>query len=166
MPRPLMKNKDYYSIIANSYNELHEKEQLEKLSIIKKHLKLKEPLLDIGAGTGLSTSFFKAVKDKVALDPSKGMLKQYKGKKVCAKAEDIPFPDKTFSTIISVTALHHTNIDKAIKEIKRVAKPGCRFAFTILKKSKTFKKIKEKLMKNFRLKVYESDKDLILISEK
>lgn len=152
---------DYYSSIAKGYNRLHKQEQLEKLKIIKKHLKVRPLLLDIGAGTGISTSFFKV--KAVALDPSEGMLKHYKGKKACAKAEKMPFEDGTFSTIIAVTSLHHTNIDKAIKEIKRVAKKNCGFAFTILKKAKDFKEVKEKLMKNFKLKEYDSKKDLILI---
>ncbi|MBU2590260.1 MAG: class I SAM-dependent methyltransferase [Nanoarchaeota archaeon] len=153
---------NYYSGIANGYDKLHKEEQLEKLEIIKKHLKVKGLLLDIGAGTGISTKFFEV--EAIALDPSKGMLEKYDGKKVCAKAEDLPFEDKTFSTIISITALHHTDIDKAIKEIKRVAKEDCLFAFTILKKAKNFEEIKEKLKNNFKLKEYDSKKDLILIS--
>ncbi len=135
----------YYNKIAKGYNELHKEEQLNKIKIIKQHLKKPYGLtLDIGAGTGISSKPFKAI----ALDPSINMLKQYKGIKVQAKAESLPFKSNTFNTIISVTALHHTNIKKALKEIKRVAKPNAQLALTILKKSKislpkSFKKIKE-----------------------
>jgi len=153
---------NYYSGIAEGYGKLYEEEQLEKLEIIKKHLKVKGLLLDIGAGTGISTKFFEV--EAIALDPSEGMLRKYSGKKVCAKAEDMPFKDNAFSTIISITALHHTDIDKSIKEIKRVAKEDCQFAFTILKKAKNFEEIKDKLKNNFKLKEYDSKKDLILIS--
>lgn len=154
--------KDYYSSIAKGYNQLHQKEQLAKLEIIKKHLKVQEPLLDIGAGTGISTSFFKV--RAVALDPSEGMLKQYKGEKVLASAEKIPFEDGKFGTVISVTALHHVDIDAAIKEIKRVARKDATFAFTILRKAKDFETIRKRLHANFDLKEYESEKDLILVS--
>ncbi len=124
---------EYYNKISKGYNELHKQEQLEKISIIKKHLKKPYKLtLDIGAGTGISSKPFKAI----ALDPSINMLKQYKGKKVLAKAENLPFKDNTFNTIISVTALHHSNIKQALKEINRVAKKDAQIALTILKKSK------------------------------
>ncbi len=154
---------EYYDNIAEGYNELYEKEQLEKLNVIKKHLKVQEPLLDIGAGTGISTSFFNV--KAIALDPSKKMLEKYKGKKFLGTAEDIPLPDNTFRTIISVSALHHSkNIKNAIREIKRVSKDNATYAFTILKKSKNFKNIVKELKKNFNLKEYDSQKDLILIS--
>ena len=50
---------DYYSSIAKGYDELHKEEQLKKLQIIAKHIKPKGLLLDIGAGTGISTSFLR-----------------------------------------------------------------------------------------------------------
>ncbi|MEK6863731.1 MAG: methyltransferase domain-containing protein [Nanoarchaeota archaeon] len=153
---------DYYSSIAKGYDELHKEEQLKKLQIIAKHIKPKGLLLDIGAGTGISTSFFKV--KAVALEPSEEMLKQYKGEKVIAKAESIPFPDKTFNTIISITALHHADIEKAIKEIRRVSKEGCIYAFTILKKAKNAVEIKKALKKAFNLKELDEEKDYILVS--
>ena len=155
---------EYYSSIAKGYNELHREEQLKKLKIIARHIKPMGLLLDIGAGTGISTSFFKV--KAVALEPSEEMLKQYKGEKAIGKAEGIPFPDKTFNTIISITALHHADIDKAIREIKRVSKEGCVYAFTILKKAKNAEEIKQKLKKAFNLKeLDENEKDYILISK-
>ncbi len=133
---------EYYNKIAKGYNELHKEEQLKKIKIIKQNIKIKQPVLDIGAGTGISSEPFKAI----ALDPAINMLKQYKGKKVVGKAENLPFKDNTFNTIISVTALHHTNIKKALKEIKRVATKDAQIAITILKKSKIklpYQKIEE-----------------------
>lgn len=152
---------DYYNQIAKSYNGLHEEEQKRKLNLIIQHLKPKEPILDIGAGTGISTKYFKNV---VLLDPSTEMLKKTKGKRVTAQAEKIPFKNKTFSTIISITALHHTDIKKAIREIKRVSKKDCNYAFTILKRAKKYALIRQELKKNFKLKEIDEEKDLILIS--
>ncbi len=152
---------NYYDQIAKGYNELHEEEQKKKLEIIKKYLKPKGLILDIGAGTGISTKYFKNI---VLLDPSKEMLKRAKGKKVIAKAEKMPFPDKTFDAIISVTSLHHTDIQKAIKEIKRVSKKNCKYAFTLLKRAKNYKLIRQELKKNFKLKEINEEKDTILIS--
>jgi len=152
----------YYSGISEGYERLYKAEQLEKLEIIRKHLKPKPPLLDIGAGTGISTSFFKI--PAVALDPSRKMLEKYPGKKVCARAEKMPFPDSHFLTIIAITSLHHVDIGKVIQEIRRVSAKGCQYAFSLLKRAKNFQELRAKLMKAFRLREYDSAKDLILIS--
>ena len=47
-----------YNKIAKSYNELHKEEQIKKLEIIKKNIKIIPPLLDVGCGTGISTNYF------------------------------------------------------------------------------------------------------------
>lgn len=152
---------EYYDKIAEGYNELYEEEQERKLKLIKKHLNVKGLVLDIGAGTGVAKKYFKNI---ILLDPSKEMLKKAKGKKVVAKAEKLPFKDKTFDAVISVTSLHHTNIKKAIKEIKRVSKPNTKYAFTILKRSKSYLLIKQELKKNFKLKEIDEEKDTVLVS--
>lgn len=124
----------YYNEISKGYNELYEKEQLVKLEKIKKYIK-KGNLLDVGAGTGISTRFFEDICDCTALDPSEEMLNHYKGKKVIGKAEELPFEDKSFDNVISITALHHCDIDKAIKEMLRVVKDDGVVIVTLLKKS-------------------------------
>lgn len=153
----------YYDKIALGYDELHKEEQLKKIKIIKKHIKSKGLLLDIGAGTGISTKVFEKNCKCIALDPSKEMLKHYKGKKVVGKAESLPFPDNYFDVIISVTSLHLANPEKAIKEIFRVAKPNAQIVLSILKKSEKLLKFK-RLLKNFK-KINE-EKDLILIKHR
>ncbi len=150
---------DYYSKISKSYNELHGEEQIKKLKIIKKEANLKGKILDLGSGTGLAKKFFKNI---VCVDPAKKMLN--KGD-VHAKAEKLPFKDKTFDSILCVTAIHHFDLRKAIPEIKRVSKNNCRYAISILKKAKNFNKIRKILHNNFKLKEIEEEKDLILISE-
>ncbi len=149
----------YYSIISRIYNKLHGEEQEKKLKIIKQKAKLKGKILDLGSGTGLSKKFFNNI---VCVDPAKKMLN--KGD-IQAKAEKLPFKDKTFDSILCVTAIHHFNLKKAIPEIKRVSKPNCRYAFSILKKAKNFNKIKKILHNNFDLKEINEEKDLILISK-
>ncbi|MBI2109772.1 class I SAM-dependent methyltransferase [Candidatus Woesearchaeota archaeon] len=150
----------YYNSISKGYDELHKEEQLKKVNLILKHLKPKGLLLDVGAGSGISTKPFEKYCRCIALDPSIELLKQYKGTKVLGKAESIPFPDKTFDVIISITALHHTNLKKALSEIKRVAKPNAKIAISFLKKSKKLNQMK-KLLKNF--KQIEEEKDMLFI---
>lgn len=130
----------YYDEISKGYNALYEEEQIEKLEKIYEHIKdyikPNSLLLDVGAGTGISTKFFEKYCKCVALDPSRGMLDKYNGTKIVGKAEDLPFKDKTFDIVISVTALHHCDIDKAIKEMLRVVKKKGIIAVSLLKQSK------------------------------
>ena len=157
---------DYYSKIAESYDGLHEEEQINKLKLISKYLKVKEKdlLLDIGCGTGISTRFFKC--KTIGIDNSKGMLKKAGKNCVFGDAESLPFKDKMFNIVISVTAIHNfKDAEKSIKEIKRVLKKNGKVAITLLKKSKNFSKIRELLLKNFDFIEAEEEKDVIFIGE-
>lgn len=152
---------DYYSKILPSYDKLHKEEQFNKLRIIKHNLKLNGLILDIGSGTGFSTKFFNNV---IQLDPVLEMLKKSSGLRVCAQAEHLPFKDNTFDGIIAVTSLHHTDINRAISEIKRVSKPNAKYAFSLLRSSSKLNTTKDSLKKNFNLKGIIEKKDLILLS--
>ncbi|MEM4245103.1 MAG: class I SAM-dependent methyltransferase [Candidatus Nanoarchaeia archaeon] len=151
---------DYYSKIAEGYDRLYAEEQLAKLKIIKEEIRRRGLVLDVGSGSGLSRHFFKNV---VQLDPSVGLLKKSCGFRVCGVAEYLPFKDHVFDSVISVTSLHHTDVEKAVEEIRRVAKLRACLGFSILKRSKNFFKIVSLLKSKFRLKEKDSDKDLILI---
>jgi ubiquinone/menaquinone biosynthesis C-methylase UbiE len=150
---------DYYSNIAEGYNELYSEEQLIKLKVVKEKIKGDGLVLDIGSGTGLSRSFFN---DLIQLDPSFGLLEKSSGMRVCALAEHLPFKDNVFGSVISVTSLHHTDIKKVIPEIQRVSKPDASFAFSILKRSKNFRDIVSTLKKKLKLNKEEIEKDLVL----
>jgi|APSaa5957512622_1039677.scaffolds.fasta_scaffold31620_3 ubiquinone/menaquinone biosynthesis C-methylase UbiE len=151
---------NYYDEISEGYNELHKEEQLRKVEIIIKELKLKgtEKILDVGCGTAFYAGHFG--KGYLGIDPSEGMLKKAKGSKtILGSAENLPFEDKSFDVVISITAAQNfKDLEKAIKEIKRVAKK--KIAITILKRSDKVKEI-EKHLKGF--KKLEEEKDYIYI---
>lgn len=156
--------KNFYSIISDGYDELYKEEQLKKLNIIKENIKINKNclLLDIGSGTGISTSFFNC--ETIALDNNRDMLKKYSRLKINAAAEFLPFKPETFDIILSVTAIQNFNdIDNSVKEIKRIAKPNSQIIITCLKKSKKLKKIKEIINKNFTFKEIEEEKDIIFL---
>ena len=144
-----------YEELSKGYDELYGEEQLKKLNKIK-HL-LKGRILDIGAGTGIVAKHFKNV---VSLDPCREMLDKAPGKKVIGKAEKLPFKEGEFDTIVSLTALHHTDIDKVISEIKRL-KPN-NIVLTILKRSAKCEEIVKKIKKEFKMNEIEEEKDIIL----
>ncbi|MSR86038.1 methyltransferase domain-containing protein [Candidatus Woesearchaeota archaeon] len=147
-----------YDTLAQGYEELYGEEQRKKLE--KVAFVLKGRILDIGAGTGIVARHFPHV---VSLDPSLEMLKQAPGEKVLGVAEHLPFKANSFDTVVSLTALHHTDIDQVIGELKRLQAPN--MAFSILKKSKKCEEIVSKLKEAFGMEVFEEEKDILLIKE-
>ncbi len=149
----------YYDSIAKGYDELYKEEQLKKVKIILEELKLKdESVLDVGCGTAF---YDYMIKNYTGLDNSRKMIK-YKKNCVYGEAENLPFKDKSFDVIICVTAVHNfSDIEKAIKEMKRVCKK--KIAISVLKKAKDFDKIKELVKKNFDVKEIKEEKDIIFI---
>lgn len=126
----------YYNDLASGYDELHQEEQLTKLQILLQHVQFHGKILDVGAGTCIVAKHLKDTKITIiSIDPSKKMLDQGVGERYVAKAEHLPFPDKTFDSVISLTALHHCDLEQALSEIKRVAKPKAVIALSFLKKS-------------------------------
>ncbi|MEM4263273.1 MAG: class I SAM-dependent methyltransferase [Candidatus Woesearchaeota archaeon] len=153
----------YYDETSKGYNELHGEEQLKKLKIIAKEIKINKStkLLDVGCGSGLSAKAFDC--NITGIDPSEQLLKQCPFKTIKASAESIPFPDKSFDVVIAVTSIHNfNNIEAGLKEIKRVGK-GL-FALTVLKKSPKKDSIISLIKKHFKIKKeIDEEKDLIFI---
>jgi demethylmenaquinone methyltransferase/2-methoxy-6-polyprenyl-1,4-benzoquinol methylase len=156
---------NYYDEIAQGYEELHREEQLKKIEIIKKILKLKktDKLLDVGCGTGLTTEPWNC--SRYGIDPSKKLLERARQKNKIeykqAQAEDIPYPDRFFDIVISITAIQNfQDIEKGLKEIKRVGKDG--FVLSFLKRSPKKEFIEKKIKELFFVKnVVEEEKDII-----
>ncbi|MEM4336767.1 MAG: class I SAM-dependent methyltransferase [Candidatus Woesearchaeota archaeon] len=158
----------YYNIISKSYDELYEEEQLKKCEIVAKNINLEnKKILDVGCGTGIATSFFKC---EVGIDPAEKMIeiakKKYrKIKFILGKAEKLPFRDNEFDVVISLTTIQNfEDIDKGLKEIKRVARE---FVLSFLKVSGKKNLIEEAIKKNFKVKkVVEEEKDIIFFCGK
>lgn len=161
-----MKIKDFYDITAKSYNSLHKEEQLKKLRIISQYIKPKrsETLLDVGCGTGISTKFWKC--KAIGIDPSKELVKICGKQCRVGKAEKLPFKDRSFDFVISVTAIQNfDNIEKGLKEMKRVAKRDV--VITALKKSSKTDRIKNSIKNHLKImKEMEEEKDIIFICRK
>ncbi len=152
-----------YDKIAKGYNELYGAEQLKKAKAIKKCLKVKKSdrMLDVGCGTGISSSVFNC--RKIGIDPSARLLKQAKIKTIKGKAEKMPFRDNEFDIVICVTAIHNfSNPKKGIEEMKRVLKDKGKIAVTLLKKSSKFSKISALIKENLKIrKIVDEGKDAI-----
>ncbi len=112
---------------------------LEKLDIVKITPQF---ILDAGSGTGVAIPpLFKKYKKAqlVALDLSEKMLQQA-GQQgsffrsphlVCADIEKLPFADNVFDLVFSSLSMQWCNdLGAALREAKRVLKPGGLFVFT------------------------------------
>ncbi|MBI4375399.1 MAG: class I SAM-dependent methyltransferase [Elusimicrobia bacterium] len=96
-------------------------------------------ILDLGCGAGETSVYFaKKGAAVVAVDISPEMvsvgqrLADKHGVKVdflTAVAERLPFPDGHFDAVFGNGVLHHVELIPALKEIRRVLKPGGRAAF-------------------------------------
>lgn len=157
---------NYYDSIAGGYDELHKEEQFAKLSLIKEQgiVQTKDTLLDVGCGTGFSLDYFDVYK-ATGIEPCVGLLSQYKGTKkiLQGRAEDLPFADKSYDVVISVTAIQNfADVRKGLEEIQRVGKD--RFVLTVLKKSPQIAQIEATLRSvfaDFIIKRVEEDKDYL-----
>ncbi|MBI5871818.1 class I SAM-dependent methyltransferase [archaeon] len=150
----------YYNSISKGYDELYYKEQSEKLKALISNCPFFVPrglILDIGAGTGLvekelcqiyNQAYMNAEFSIINLEPERKMLNQCSGIKVIGSAEKLPFPDKTFDIIISLTSLHHAAPERAITEILRTAKPNAVILLSILKHSEKLYDFKKILSRN------------------
>ncbi|MBW2972649.1 methyltransferase domain-containing protein [Candidatus Woesearchaeota archaeon] len=161
----------FYDDMAEGYDELHFAEQLQKMTAIIADIgqdipKKNEKLLDVGCGTGISTSVWNC--ECTGIDPSEELIKiaqkKFPRKKfVVGRAEELPFPDKSFDVVISITSIHNfSDIKKGINEMKRVCRS--RAVFSVLRKSQKAEEIEKLIIINFRIKrIIMEEKDLIFI---
>jgi len=151
-----------YNEIAEGYNALHGEEQLNKAKIILDNIIINknDRLLDVGCGTGIATNLFPC--NKTGIDPAEKLLEKCSFPTKKAKAEDLPFKDSEFDIVISLTVIHHCNMNKALDEMFRVSKRD--IIVSVLKKSKAVQEIKDYPVKPY--KEIEEDHDIIFFFKK
>ncbi len=114
---------EYYNILKDDHFQTATDLNLKSLSVILENI-VGETVLDVGCGKGfLSRKIYAKYKiDVTGIDiivpQNDNEIKYLKG-----EAENIPFEDKTFDTVVCSHTLEHIPfILKAINEIRRVAK--------------------------------------------
>jgi ubiquinone/menaquinone biosynthesis C-methylase UbiE len=86
-------------------------------------------ILEVGAGTGLNARHYPAAADVVFTEPDEAKaarLERRAGRGVVqARAEELPFPDDSFDTVVSTLVLCTVDdLDVSVREIRRVLAPG------------------------------------------
>ena len=118
-----MHAKTFYDTTAEKYDERHDNVRTKYMRSIEQKLIKKfaaGKVLDIGCGTGRHLKY-----GGIGLDISAGMLRHAKKKGfdnlVQAKAEDLPFRDNCFDSVLCMfTVLNLCDYGKAVSEIRRV----------------------------------------------
>ena len=93
-------------------------------------------VLELGCGTGIFTEQLAMRNINItALDISLDLLGSAKNKQgvskiLAADAESLPFRAGSFDFVVGVSILHHLDIGKSLREIRRVLKPGGLFVCT------------------------------------
>jgi ubiquinone/menaquinone biosynthesis C-methylase UbiE len=135
----MVKPNESFGAVAKEYQKYRSSYDLRTYKLLASLLggkNKKYKILDIGCGTGKSTEpltkIFKNT-EIVGCDPDKAMLAEARAnakklrlpiKYIEGRAEKMPFANNYFDAVIAGTALHWFGTKKAVKEIKRVLKPG------------------------------------------
>ena len=108
-------------------------------AIVWKEYKFKHPILDIGVGEGVIDEVLfghlESIDSAIDNDPkciNVATKNKFYKKVSVASADNLPFKDDSFVTIIANSTFEHIKNDlKAISEVSRVLKKGGVFAFTV-----------------------------------
>ena len=125
-----MSRLEHFGFLAPIYDRVITAVQPERLRTLLR-LPADGQLLDVGGGTGRVAQMLSAhVGQIIVLDESLGMLRQARRKglpAMCARSEQLPFPDGSVPRILMVDAFHHLgDQDHAVAELMRVLVPGGR----------------------------------------
>jgi ubiquinone/menaquinone biosynthesis C-methylase UbiE len=103
----------------------------KRINLLKK---AEGQVLELGSGTGINFPLYESADHVTAIEPSKHMIEQSISKSkisvvpikiIHGSAEQLPFEDKTFDTVVGTLVFCTIpNPERAIKEMIRVCKPG------------------------------------------
>ncbi len=142
-----MDSKSYFNHIASSWDEMRTNffsTRIRDSAIEVAEIQKGCQAVDLGAGTGFITeALVSAGANVIAVDQSKKMLEELNKKFAftgsvdsrVGDAEQLPISDRSIDRVFTNMYLHHVEYPYlAIKEIKRILKPGGRLVITDMEK--------------------------------
>jgi ubiquinone/menaquinone biosynthesis C-methylase UbiE len=129
------------NIFAATYDPMSRKSEDAGLRALRRGLLAEAggSVLEIGAGTGANLAHYNGVESLVFTEPEPAMLRRLQKKArdeaplakiLRAPAEDLPFEDDSFDTVVSTLVLCGVDDQvRSLREIKRVLRPGGRLLF-------------------------------------
>ncbi|HTW95451.1 MAG TPA: methyltransferase domain-containing protein [Tepidisphaeraceae bacterium] len=127
---------DQFTKMAIPFGQMHSDEESTKLLIEASGVSAQDSVLDVACGPGLVACAFAAVADRVTgIDITPAMIDEAKRRQAekglsnidwrIGDVAHLPFPDGTFSIVLSRYALHHM-VDPAVtlREMARVCQRG------------------------------------------
>ena len=129
-----------WTIMAPVYDKMSRSSEEAGLATMRESLlgEANGRVLEIGGGTGVNLPYFHEVDSLVVTEPEAPMLRRLRDKAgeqapqaeiVQASAEDLPFEDASFDTVVSTLVLCGADQERALAEIRRVLRPGGRLLF-------------------------------------
>ena len=124
----------FYKTLYKTINPKWDESMVYLSKKLKKYLRGKEVLLDVGCGNGnyLIDENRSEIAWAVGIDANKNSVKknQCLDEIVISDIENLPFKDNSFDIVLSLWVLEHLGNPKlAFSEIKRVLKKGGKFLF-------------------------------------
>jgi ubiquinone/menaquinone biosynthesis C-methylase UbiE len=126
----------YDALFASLYDRAFERAERDGLAAQREHLirGVRGRVLEIGAGTGLNLDYYPDSLDRLVLtEPSEPMANRLKDRiavspleaeVVIAPAENLPFEDDSFDTVVGALVLCTVpDLEASLAEIKRVLAP-------------------------------------------
>jgi ubiquinone/menaquinone biosynthesis C-methylase UbiE len=95
-------------------------------------------VLEIGGGTGVNLRYYDGLDSLVVTEPEPAMLRRLhdrvrgeatQAEIVQAPAEELPFEDESFDTVVSTLVLCGVDQERSLGEVRRVLRPGGRLLF-------------------------------------
>jgi ubiquinone/menaquinone biosynthesis C-methylase UbiE len=130
------------NIFAATYDRMSRKTEEAGLCAMRQNLLAGAAgrVLEIGAGTGANLRFYNgSIESLVVTEPQQPMLRRLQrtarehaplAQVLRAPAEDLPFEDDTFDTVVSTLVLCGVDDQpRALRESRRVLRPGGRLLF-------------------------------------
>jgi ubiquinone/menaquinone biosynthesis C-methylase UbiE len=129
-----------WTILATAYDRMSRKSEEAGLGAMRESLLAGATgrVLEIGGGTGVNLPYYDGVDSLVVTEPEPAMLRRLERKVreqapqaevVQAPAEDLPFGDASFDTVVSTLVLCGVDVDRSLAELRRVLRPGGRLLF-------------------------------------